>query len=124
MKLPKMGLIEESDKHSISSLVVGEWKIVLRKDIAEEIFRRVEAYNPWIPVSEIAPGLGVWVLVSDTTMIAKGKRIDKTSWFGPEITTIFEKQITHWKSIVLPEQVLPKPSEKTNERTDDITNKD
>jgi len=76
------------------------------EDQAAEIIRRVEAYNPWIPVSEIAPGLGVWVLVSDTTMIAKGKRIDKTSWFGPEITTIFEKQITHWKSIVLPEQAL------------------
>ena len=82
---------------------------------AAEVIRRVEAYNPWIPVSERLPEVPVGppnasseiFLLIYKTMPCLGRYNNFEGWRINGVRfhkRLNQKDITHWKPIVLPEQ--------------------
>ncbi len=106
----------ELKKGQISGAVVnaeGEsvgWIIYSVKALTEaqaaEIIRRVEAYNPWIPVSERLPNQDYQVMVATKNDVFVGCYCSLRGEFVGNLGGVVYNNITHWKPIVLPEQAL------------------
>ena len=97
IKLPKLKYHFSNLNYSAIIEPLDESKLTVAQ--ATEIIRRVEQYNPWIPVSERLPDVGQTV---DVWLDLK-TRVTSFKWSSYWKGAFAPHSITHWKPIILPE---------------------